>query len=135
MNSLESILSEEEKTFLNSINAKYKKHIDEEYNEQKQKTIDELASDGGPDPFNIAEPPKHITNYQREILVKTIAEISTINEQGRLTSVDVCLENLYHIPVPPDTDYTKLLDEFVQIFDKEITHCAKKIVNNNERPN
>lgn len=129
---LESILTDEEKQFLEKINLKYHDHIENLYKNNAAQIETEVSASGNPEPFNVAEPSRHITNYQREILIKVSAEISTVNEQGRLTNVDLCLENFYHIPVPPDTDFDSKLKEFVNIFDSNIAHCAKKINDKNE---
>jgi hypothetical protein len=129
---LENILTNEEKDFLDKINRKYQSHIETFYNNSANNLEEQITTSGCPEPFNEAEPSRHITNYQREILIKLTAEISTVNEQGRLTNVDLCLENFYHIPVPPETDFDIKLKEFVDIFDQDIATCAKKINNTNE---
>jgi hypothetical protein len=124
MSDINNLLTEEEKKFLSDINLKYQKHLEELSQENVKKMS---TDDGNPDPFNVAEPPKHITTSQREMVIKVLAEVSTLNEQGKLQAINVCSENLYHIPIPPDTDYQILLDEFNNKFDKEITSLATKI--------
>ena len=124
MSDIDNLLTEEERKFLAGINSKYHKHLQQLQEENvKQMSMD----DNNPEPFNTAEPPRHITTFQREMVVKVLAEVSTLNEQGRLQDINVCSENLYHIPIPPDTDYQVLLDEFMNKFDKEITALATKI--------
>lgn len=126
---IKSILNDEERKFLDKIQAKYQEHLDGIYKSNIDQLNENIKNNTSSEPYNVAEPSKHITNYQREILIRTLAEISTIDDNGRLKDIDVCFENLYHIPVPPDTDYQPLLEEFVSIFDKDISQCAKKVTN------
>jgi hypothetical protein len=124
MNDINNLLTEEEKKFLSDINEKYQKHL----KALEEENIKQLSmGDNNPEPFNVAEPLRHITTYQREMVIKVLAEVSTLNEEGKLKEISVCSENLYHIPIPPDTDYQTLLDEFTKTFDKEITSLATKI--------
>lgn len=123
---LDKILTPEEQAFLEKIQSKYMQHMTSLYEANLEKFTQDPQAETA-EPLNVAEPSRHITNYQREIVVRTIAEISTINEQGKLTNIESCFEDAYHIPVPPDTDYEPLLKEFVEIFDRDITHCATKM--------
>lgn len=129
---IKNILSDEEKKFLDKIQTKYQKHLDDIYKNNLDQLNDNAKHNTSAEPYNVAEPSRHITEYQREILIRTLAEISTIDDNGRLKDIDVCFENLYHIPVPPDTDYRLLLDEFLSIFEQDISQCAKKITASNK---
>jgi hypothetical protein len=82
-----------------------------------------------PDPLNAVEQ-KHVTDYHREILIRVITEITTLNDSGYLDNIETREEHMYHIPVPSGCDYTKSLDEFFIVFDTNITNCAKIITKN-----
>lgn len=129
---IKSILTDEEQKFLDQIQAKYQNHLNHIYENNIDQLNEDIKNNTASEPYNTAEPSRHITNYQREILIRTLAEISTIDDNGRLKDIDVCFENLYHIPVPPDTDYKPLLDQFVSVFEQEIGQCAKKITTTNQ---
>jgi hypothetical protein len=129
---IKSILDDEEQKFLDKIQTKYQDHISKIYEDNIDKLNTDINKNNSSEPYNVAEPSRHITDYQREILIRTLAEISTIDDNGRLKDIDVCFENLYHIPVPPDTDYRPLLDQFLSVFEKDIGQCAKKITESNQ---
>lgn len=84
------------------------------------------------DPFNV-EAPKHITDYDREVLIKVTADITTIDPESRmLKSMETRYEELYHIPIPSGVDYMKNLSQFFDTFENNINRCALEInkVNN-----
>lgn len=130
---IENILTEEEKNQLDIIQKKIQSNLNKLY----KKNIENFSKNNQIDePLNLDEAshPKHITTNQREILISIRAEISTIDEKGHLKDIQQCLDNYYHIPVAADTDYQKLLDEFVNKFDSELTSCARKIHPENVQP-
>jgi hypothetical protein len=123
---LQNILTPEEQQQLDTIQKKiqnnldliYKKNVEEFKNKAEEPEQSELDE---------ASHPKHITTSQREILISVRAEISTVDEKGHLQDVQQCLDNYYHIPVPPDSSYELFLQQFIDKFDSELTSCAKKI--------
>lgn len=123
---LKSLLTEEEQKQLELIQKKIQSNLDEIYKknvEDFQSTLNESS----PLELDEASHPKHISTSQQEILISLRAEISTIDEKGHLSDIEQCLENYYHIPVAPNSDYKPLLEEFVTKFDNEVTTCAKRI--------
>jgi hypothetical protein len=127
-NDLEKILTQEEKDFLSKIKDKYQTYLNDFYRSNIE-TIQKEIDSSGPEPFNEAEPPRNITGYQREMIIKVISEVTTIDESGRLTAVEAVTEDSYHIPVPAEVDFNNLLKQFFDKFDPEITNLAKKITN------
>jgi len=122
-------LTEEEKLLWDKINSKMEKSLEQ----IKKENIEKMAKDlEDPDYFNQPTEVKHVTDYQREILIKINAEISTTNDQNKLLEIDNIVENFYHIPVPSGVDYVEKIDEFLDAFDKEIQDCAIKINTKNE---
>ena len=127
---LENILTEEEKEFLAKIQQKYTEHLSSgiDYTDELEQYVDSKDIEK----FNIAEPTKHLTVSNKEILIKLLAEVSEINEKNELIDVRVCLDNFYHIPVPANTDYEPVLNAFVKSFEEHIQDCATKIHKNDE---
>ena len=122
-------LTEEEKLLWDKMNSKMEKSLEQ----IKKENIEKMAKDlEDPDYFNQPTEVKHVTDYQREILIKINAEISTTNDQNKLLEIDNIVENFYHIPVPSGVDYVEKIDEFLDAFDKEIQDCAIKINTKNE---
>lgn len=122
-------LTEEEKAVWEKMASK----LEESFLEERKKNIEKMAKDlEDPDLFNEIEEIKHVTDYQREILIKVNAEISTTNDQNKLLEIDNIIENFYHIPVPSGVDYVEKIGEFLEKFDQEIQDCAIKINTNNE---
>jgi len=122
-------LTEEEKLLWDKINSKMEKSIED----IKKENIEKMAKDlEDPNYFNRYKEVRHVTDYQREILIKINAEISTTNDQNKLLEIDNIVENFYHIPVPSGVDYVEKIDEFLDAFDKEIQDCAIKINTKNE---
>ena len=122
-------LSQEEQELLEKIEEKIQEQIKSKTDKQLE-NIDEIMNNPkqlGDSPFHS----KHITDYQREIMVHVDMEISAINDDGQLTEVGHILENFYHIPVPSGVDYTKKIKQFMDKFDRELNNCAVKIHNNN----
>ena len=122
-------LTEEEKLLWDKMNSKMEKSLEQ----IKKENIEKMAKDlEDPDYFNQPTEVKHVTDYQREVLIKINAEISTTNDQNKLLEIDNIVENFYHIPVPSGVDYVEKIDEFLDAFDKEIQDCAIKINTKNE---
>lgn len=122
-------LNKEEQELLEKLEQKLQTQIQSKQDKQLD-NIDEIMKNPkqlGDSPFHS----KHITNYQREIIVHVDMEISAINDDGQLTEVGQVLENFYHIPVPSGVDYTKKIKHFMDKFDRELNNCAVKIHNNN----
>jgi hypothetical protein len=130
---IEDILTAEEKQQLDIIQKKIQSNLDEIYKKNLQnftENLDDSVSSG----LDEASHPQHISNNQKEMLVYLRAEVSTIDEQGNLKDIQQCLDNYYHIPVAPNSDYEVLLKEFVDKFDSELTSCAKRIHPENVQP-
>ena len=76
----------------------------------------------------------HVTNYQREILVKVDAQLSTVSDEtNQLLEVDNIVENFYHIPIPSGVNYVEKIDEFLEKFDNELENIAIKINTNDKK--
>lgn len=129
MNNLEEViaksLNEKEQKLFYDLQSKIATVLDQEIS----KTATELPK--VPDPLNYVEQ-KHVTDYHREILIRVITEVTTLNDTGYLDQIETREEHMYHIPVPSGCDYTKSLDEFFGIFNTNITNCAK-IINKNTK--
>lgn len=123
-------LTEEEKLLLEKLGQKFSKSLDDIKKENIEKMSKELED---PNYFNKPQETQHVTDYQREILIKINAEISTTNDSNQLLEIDNIVENYYHIPVPSGVNYTEKIDDFLKIFDTEIENCAIKINQNNEQ--
>ena len=123
-------LTKEEQLLLDKIVGKMDKSLDDIKKENLDKMVKDLED---PNYFNQPKEVKHVTEYQREILIKINAEISTNNDANQLLEIDNIVENYYHIPVPSGVDYTNKIEEFLTIFDTEIENCAIKINKNNEQ--
>ena len=122
-------LTEEEKALWEKMSAKF----EESFQEERKKNIEKMAKNSeDPDFFNKPKEIKHVTGYQREILIKVNAEISTTNDHNRLLEIDNIVENFYHNPVPSGTNYIEKIDKFLEKFDQELEDCAIKINTNNE---
>ena len=120
-----SILTEEEKKYFGSISKKIQKY-------QQDIALNAItgvseSENTTAEPYNI-EAPRHITDYEREVLIRVVADVTTIDPQSRLLeSIETTHEELYHIPIPSGSDYIKHLSEFFQTFDKDISNCAVEI--------
>lgn len=123
-------LSEAEQDLLKHIEKKIQDYIAKEQ-EKNLANIDEVMK--SPAMTDSAIYNKHITNYDREIFVHLEMEISAVNEDNQLKEVGQILENFYHIPIPSGVDYIEKMQNFVNIFDKELNDCAIKIHSNNEK--
>lgn len=123
-------LTPEEQELLKKMSGKLEESLDD----IKKQNIDKMAKDlEDPNYFNRPTEVKHVTDYQREILIKVNAEISTTNDTNQLLEIDNIVDNYYHIPVPSGVDYVEQIDKFLEIFDKEVENCAIKINTNNEQ--
>lgn len=130
MSSTEDQLTDEEKELLERITTKAQKQFSSEDIQQARKdNIEQIAKDASdPNFFNQPKELTHVTNYQREILVKVDAEISTVSDETQqLLEVDNIVENFYHIPVPSGVNYIEKIDEFLEKFDNELEDIAIKI--------
>lgn len=122
-------LTEEERALWEKMSAK----LEESFQEERKKNLEEMAEKlEDPDFFNKPKEIEHVTGYQREIVVKVNAEISTINDQNQLLDLTNIVDNYYHIPVPSGVDYVEKIGKFLEKFDQELEDCAIKINTNNE---
>lgn len=122
-------LTEEEKAVWEKVSSK----LEESFQEERKKNLEEMAKKlEDPDFFNKPKEIEHVTGYQREIVVKVNAEISTINDQNQLLDLTNIVDNYYHIPVPSGVDYVEKIGKFLEKFDQELEDCAIKINTNNE---
>lgn len=136
MSSIEDQLTDEEKAILEKIADKMQNSFSSnEFQEARKQNVEQIAKDASnPNFFNQPREIKHVTNYQREILVKVIAEISTVaDETNQLLEIDNIVENFYHIPIPSGVDYVGKIDEFLEKFDNEIENVAIKINTNDKQ--
>jgi hypothetical protein len=127
-------LSEEEQKNLDEINKKISEALNDKQKEimdQNKDKIDDIMRD----PNALYDDPihsKHITNYDREILVDIKMEISSTNKDGQLTEIAPILQNYYHIPVPSGSNYVDTIEKFSLILEENLANCAKKIFLKNE---
>ena len=115
--------TEDEKALLDKISSK----MDNELEEFQKSNIEKMAEECE-DP-NLFQPKKaeSVTNYQREIIIKVNAELSSTNDANQLLEIDNVVENFYHIPVPSGINYEEKIDEFVNKFDTEVGNLVIKI--------
>ena len=116
-------LTEDEKALLDKMYSK----MDNELQEFQRSNIEKMAKECE-DP-NIFEPKKaeSVTNYQREIIIKVNAELSSTNDANQLLELNNVVENFYHIPIPSGINYEEKIDEFVDKFDTEVGNLVIKI--------
>ena len=136
MSNIEDQLTEEEKAVLQKITAKMQNSFSSnEFQEGRRKNVEQIDKDASnPHFFNQPRELKHVTNYQREILIKVNAEMSTVaDETNQLLEVDNIVENFYHIPVPSGVNYVEKIDEFLEKFDNELENIAIKINTNDKK--
>jgi len=136
MSSIEDQLTEEEKALLNRITAKMQDTLaSNEFQQARKQNVEQIAKDASdPNFFNQPKELVHVTNYQREILVKVDAQLSTVSDEtNQLLEVDNIVENFYHIPVPSGVNYVEKIDEFLEKFDNELENIAIKINTNDKK--
>lgn len=122
-------LTEEERALWEKMGAKF----EESFQEERKRNLEEMTKKlEDPDFFNKPKEIEHVTGYQREIIVKVNAEISTINDQNQLLDLTNIIDNYYHIPVPSGVDYVEKIGKFLEKFDQELEDCAIRINTNNE---
>lgn len=116
-------LTEDEKALLDKMYSK----MDNELQEFQRSNIEKMAKECE-DP-NIFQPKKaeSVTNYQREIIIKVNAELSSTNDANQLLELNNIVENFYHIPIPSGINYEEKIDEFVDKFDTEVGNLVIKI--------
>ncbi len=130
MSNTEDQLTDEEKAVLEKIANKMQQSFStNEFQEGRRQNVEQLAKDAStPNFFNQPRELTHVTNYQREILIKVKAELSTVSDETQqLLEVDNIVENFYHIPVPSGVNYVEKIDEFLEKFDNELENIAIKI--------
>lgn len=130
MSNTEDQLTDEEKAVLENIANKMQQSFStNEFQEGRKHNVEQLAKDASnPNFFNQPRELMHVTNYQREILIKVKAELSTVSDETQqLLEVDNIVENFYHIPVPSGVNYVEKVDEFLEKFDNELEDIAIKI--------
>lgn len=123
-------LTEDEKALLDKMYSK----MDNELQEFQKSNIEKMAKECE-DP-NIFEPKKaeSVTNYQREIIIKVNAELSSTNDANQLLELNNVVENFYHIPIPSGINYEEKIDEFVDKFDTEVGNLVIKIKTDGTEP-
>ena len=135
MSSTKDELTDEEKELLKSIADKVQKQFsNKDIQQARKENVEQIAKDASDSNFfNQPKELTHVTNYQREILVKVDAQISTMSDDTQqLLEVNNVVENFYHIPVPSGVNYLEKIDAFLEKFDNELEDIAIKI-NTNDR--
>ena len=130
MSNIEYQLTDEEKAVLENIANKMQQSFStNEFQEGRRHNVEQLEKDASnPNFFNQPRELMHVTNYQREILIKVKAELSTVSDETQqLLEVDNIVENFYHIPVPSGVNYVEKIDEFLEKFDNGLEDIAIKI--------
>lgn len=135
-NPFKDILSEEELDQLNKIQAKVKAKFIEKFSNNTENLDSSKAAVDTSSPFAFDEinRPNHISNQDRELIFYIRGEISTIDfEQNKYLSLDKCLDESFHIPIPSGVNLDNKVIEFMKIFEQELGTLAKKInLPNNE---
>lgn len=126
--------SQEEKEIYNRIQRRIQERIEEKNQEtirENEKNFQDIMKDKellSNDPIHS----KHITTYEREIVVDLKMEISAINEDGFLREVAPIVQNYYHIPVPSGHNYTDGVSKFIETLEKDLESFANKMFRKNE---
>lgn len=126
--------SQEEKEIYNKVQQRIQQRI-EEKNQQTIKDNEQNFHDIMQDKELLSNDPihsKHITSYEREIVVDLKMEISAINEDGFLKEVAPIVQNYYHIPVPSGYNYVDSVSKFIETLEQNLESFAKKMFRKNE---
>lgn len=90
-------------------------------------TLDNFDA-SSPYAFDDINKPNHISNENRELIFYVRAEISTVNsEKNKYLSLDQCLDESFHIPIPSGINLENKVNEFMSIFENNLTNLAQKI--------
>lgn len=122
------ILSKEEIKTLVSLQEK----IQSKLSEQIQENMDTNHLDGfdtsSPYAFDEINKPDHLSNEDRELIFYVRAEISSIDHvNNKYLSLDQCLDESFHIPIPSGTNLADKVNEFMKIFENNLNNLAQKI--------
>lgn len=131
-NPFKDILSEEELDQLSKIQAKVQAKFAEKFNNDPQpynhQNNQEAFDASSPYAFDEINRPNHISDQDRELIFYIRGEISTIDfKQNKYLSLDKCLDESFHIPIPSGTNLDNKVIEFMKIFEQELGTLAKKI--------
>lgn len=127
-NSLDQILSENDLSTLANLQEKIKAKLEQ----SASSTINDNALDidniKSPYAFDEINKPNHISSENRELIFYIRAEVSTVDhEQNKYVSLDQCMDESYHIPVPSGSDLQTKISEFIRLFETSLGDLAKKI--------
>lgn len=80
--------------------------------------------------FDEINKPDHLSNENRELIFYVRAEVSTIDqEKNQYLSLNQCLDESFHIPVPSGVNLENKINEFMSVFESSLQNLAQKIYN------
>lgn len=127
MNNLPIELSETELKVLHKIQEKLKADIDKQYSNLESDCLKDVDTQS-PYAFDDIEKPIHISNEDRELIFHIRGEISTIDHSTKTyLSLDTCLNETYHIPIPSGCDLQNTINEFMSNLELTLKPLAQKI--------
>lgn len=134
---IQKILSEEELDFLQKINLK----IYESTKNQKQETkYDDIDND---DPLDFSDKhpelihKEHITECPHEMRITLDIKVNSIDEKGYLKDVKELIVKYFHIPIPTNSDYMKVVLAFITKFESKLFETCTEVIKpefDNEKP-
>jgi hypothetical protein len=128
MESLENILTESELEQLTAIQNKIRSKISEDINSNIDKNILEDTDVKSKYAFDDINKPEHLTGENYELTFYVRAEATTLDpERKQFLSVEQCLDESFHIPVPSGTNLSTKINDFMVIFENTLGNLAQKI--------
>lgn len=127
-NFLKDILSEEELQQLAQLEEKIYTKISETISSNIPENSSYNFDVSSPYAFDEINKPNHISNSDRELIFYIRGEVSTIDKvNNKYLSLDRCLDEAFHIPVPSGSDLKIKISEFMCTLEKELSALAKKV--------
>lgn len=120
-------LSDEEIETLKKIQTKLLSDIKKQYENLDKNYLQDIDTES-PYAFNDIDKPLHLSDEDRELVFYIRAEISTIDHSTkRYLSLDTCLDETYHIPVPSGCNLQTKINEFMSTLESVLSPLAQKI--------
>jgi hypothetical protein len=122
------ILSESEIETLITLQEKIQSKLSEKATENTESNLLENFDASSPYAFDEINKPNHLSNENRELIFYVRAEVSSIDyENHKYLSLDQCLDESFHIPIPSGTNLDNKINEFMNIIENSLNDLAKKI--------
>lgn len=125
---IQKILSEEELDFLQKINLKI---YESTKNQQQQTKYDDIDND---DPLDFSDKHpelihrEHITECPHEMRITLDIKVNSIDEKGYLKDVKELIVKYFHLPIPTNSDYMKLVLAFINKFESKLFETCTEVV-------